>query len=257
MRVLEMIGGPWLLSLALMVCVAGCGGETATKKPAELSAQDKQRMAYSMLNAGRVSDALKLIDEALAQEPANIMFHTVKGEICLRAGRIDQAETSFLRVLEIDPHMTDAHRALGSIYDQQGRKQEAEQEFKTALADRAYPAPEKIHLNLGMLYSSQGRNEEAVAAFRTAVGINPKYYRGHFELASILDRLGKIEEAAREYVVAAPDYDNDGEFHYRLGYAFYRLGEIGKARDSLDRAIALAPGSNSAVRADELLKLID
>jgi Tfp pilus assembly protein PilF len=257
MRVLEMIRGPWLLSLALMVCVAGCGGESATTKPAELNPQDKQRMAYSMLNAGRVTEALRLIEEALAAEPENIRFHSSKGEICLRAGRIEEAERTFLRVLEIDPYMTDAHRALGSIYDQQGRKQEAEREFKTALADRAYPEPEKIHLNLGLLYASQGRNEEAVDFFRTAVSINPKYYRGHFELASILDRLGKIEEAAREYEVAAPNYDNDGEYHYRLGYAFYRLGAIDKARASLDRAIALAPGSNSAVRADELLKLID
>jgi type IV pilus assembly protein PilF len=257
MRVLEKIGGSWLLSLALIASVAGCGGESATKQPTELNPQDKQRMAYSMLNAGRVTEALRLIEEALVEEPENIRFHSAKGEICLRAGRIEEAERTFLRVLEIDPYMTDAHRALGSIYDQQGRKQEAEQEFKIAMADRAYPAPEKIYLNLGLLYSSQGRNEEAVDSLRTAVGINPKYYRGHFELASILDRLGNIEEAAGEYEVAAPDYDGDAEYHYRLGYAYYRLGAIDKARASLDRTIALAPGSNSAVRADELLKLID
>ena len=257
MRFVEKISWPWVPILALMVWVAGCGGESATKEPAELSPKDKQMMAYSMLNAGRVGDALRLIEEALADEPDNIRFLSAKGEICLRTGRTAEAEGAFRKVLENDPYMTEAHNALGSIYDHLGRKMEAEQEFKSALADRAYPTPEKIYLNLGLLYASEGRSDEAVDSFRMAVGINPKYYRGHFELASILDRLGKIEEAASEYEVAAPDYGGSGEYHYRLGYAYYRLGNMDKARDSLERVIGLAPGSNSAVRADELLKLID
>jgi Tfp pilus assembly protein PilF len=246
-----------LLVPAALVCLAGCGGNSATTKPAGLSPQDKEMMAYSMLNAGRVGEALRLIEEALAEEPDSVRFQSARGEICLRSGRIEEALGAFQRVLELDPYMTEAHNALGSIYDQLGRQMEAEQEFKTALSDPTYPTPEKLYLNLGLLYSSQGRSEEAVDACRTAVGINPRYYRAHFELASILDRLGKIEEAASEYEVAAPDYSSDGEYHYRLGWAYYRLQDEDRARESLERAIALAPGSNSAVRADELLKLID
>jgi Tfp pilus assembly protein PilF len=246
-----------LLVLAATCCLAGCGGNKATTRPQELTAQDKETLAYSMLNAGRVGEALRLINEAIAEDPESVHFQSAKGEICLRAGRIEEAETAFRRVLEIDPYMTEAHRALGSIYDQLGRKSEAEKEFNIALADPAYPAPEKVHLNLGQLYASQGRDDEALECFRTAVGINPKYYRGHFELASLLDRLGEIEEAAREYEVAAPEYAGSGEYNYRLGWAYYRLGEMEKARESLEQAMILAPGSNSSVRANDLLKLID
>jgi Tfp pilus assembly protein PilF len=252
-------GLPALPLIAALVMAIGCGGNSATTRPHELRPRDKEKMAYSMLNAGRVGEALKLIGEALEAEPENVRFHSAKGEICLRAGRIEEAERAFLRVLELDPYMTEAHNALGSIYDRQGRKNEAEMEFKTALKDPAYPTPEKIYLNLGLLYESQGRSEEAVDAFRTAVGINPKYYRGHFELASMLDRLGKVEEAVREYEVASPDpeYANSGEYHYMIGYAYYRLGDNEKARENLQRAMELAPGSNSAVKAEELLELID
>jgi Tfp pilus assembly protein PilF len=246
-----------VLMTAAIICLAGCAGDGARKTDPELSPQDKERMAYSMLNAGRTGEALRLIGEALEAEPENIRFHSAKGEICLRVGKTEDAEIAFRRVLELDPYATEAHNALGSVYDRLGRKAEAEKEFKAALADPAYPTPEKVHLNLGLLYSSQGRNEEAIDSFRTAVSINPKYYRGHFELASILDRVGKVDEAVREYEVAAPDYGGEGEYHYRLGWAYYRLGEEAKARECLERAIQLAPGSNSAVRADEILKLMD
>ena len=116
--------------------------------------------------------------------------------------------------------------------------------------------PEQVYLNRGLLYASQGRTEEAIEDLRRAVELNPKFYRGHFELASALDRLGNVQEAAREYEVATPGYRNVGELHYRLGFAYFRLGQHLEARESLNRAIAVAPGSPSAAQADELLRLI-
>jgi tetratricopeptide (TPR) repeat protein len=152
--------------------------------------------------------------------------------------------------------MTDARNNLGALYDATGRKAEAEQEYKKALADAAYPTPEKVHLNLGTLYESQGRSEEAIASFRRAVEINPKYYQGHYKLASALDKAGKLDEALREYEVAAPDYKADGEYHYRLGLAYMKDQQTGKAREHLSRCQELAPGSENASRALDLLKML-
>ena len=41
------------------------------------------------------------------------------------------------------------------------------------------------------------------------------------------------------------------------GFAYYRLGREGNALESLLRVLVVAPGSESAVRADELLALLD
>jgi tetratricopeptide (TPR) repeat protein len=113
-----------------------------------------------------------------------------------------------------------------------------------------------VYLNLALLYSSQGRNVEAIESLRNSVEINPRFYKAHFELASLLDREGNLDEAAREYEVATPGYRTVGEFHYRLGFVYFRLGDKAKARDALERAIDVAPGSNSAAQAGELLKLM-
>jgi type IV pilus assembly protein PilF len=243
-----------------LAAFAGCGGG-ATKKapttPEELPAQDKVRMAQSYLGAGRTGEAMALLEQAIADEPNNAQLQLFYGRLSYQAGKLDQAERALGRALELDSYLTDAHNLLGAVYANTNRPAEAEREFRTALASPAYPTPEMVYLNLALLYSSQGRNDEAISNLRSAVEISPKYYQAHFELASLLDREGNIEEAAREYEVALPAYRNVGEFHYRLGFAYFRLGERSKARESLERAISVSPGSNSAAQADELLKMME
>ena len=237
----------------------GCGPSPETKRPPEKEpdALHSVRMAQSLFRAGRVSEALTALDEGIAREPDNAGLHSYYGLLCLQSGRLDEAVDALGRALEIDPHLTDAHNVLGTVYLELGRTTEAEEQFRKALEDTAYPTPEKVHLNLGLLYDSQGRDKEAVESFRMSVGIDPQYYKAHFHLASTLDRIGKLDEAAREYEVAEPAFKNDGEYWYRRGFAYYRLGRAGNALESLQRVRVVAPGSASAARADELLELLD
>jgi type IV pilus biogenesis/stability protein PilW len=249
------------LAVAVLVATAaGCGGASGAKKPEprspEIQAATKVQTAQAYVRAGRFPEALRLIDEAMALQPSNAGITNYKGQILFFLGRDAEAETLFRRTLELDPYLADAHNNLGALYDRMGRREEAEQEFRKALAERAYPTPEKAHLNLGLLYAAQGRDAEALVELRRAVEINPRYYQGHFELASLLDRQGKLDEAAREYEVAAPDYRTRGDYHYRLGFAYFRLRNYARAQEHLRRAIDVAPGSESAAKADELLKVM-
>ena len=250
-----------LALVILLLSAAACGGGGTKKqeptKPEELSTQDKVRMAQSMLNAGRTGDAVQLLEQALAEEPDSAQLQLFYGKINFQAGKFAEAEAAFERAIELDPYLTDARNFLGATYAEQGKNAEAEQEYLKALDDPAYTSPEMVYLNLGLLYSSQGRNLEAIESLRNAVEINPRFYKAHFELASLLDREGNLDEAAREYEVATPGYRAVGEFHYRLGFVYFRLGDKGKARDSLERAIDVAPGSSSAAQAGELLKMIE
>ena len=176
---------------------------------------------------------------------------------CLQSGRYEAAVGALQRAIEADPYLTDAHNVLGTVYLELGRIAEAEEQFRTALGDPAYPTPEKVYLNLGLLYDSQGRDDEAVKSFRKSVGIAPDYHKAHFHLASALDRVGNLAEAAREYEVAEPAFKNNGEYWYRRGFVYYRLGREGNALESLQRVRVVAPGSESAARADELLELLE
>ena len=247
------------LLVLLALIAAGCGGG---KKPAEVKApqlnpSQKVRQAQSLMNAGKFNEALAALQEAIDAEPDNALMRNFQGQMLFIAGRYDDAEPALRKALELDPHLTDVHNNLGALYDAQGLKTEAEAQYRLALADPAYRTPEKTYLNLGVLYSSQLRDREAIEVLRKAVEIDPEYYQAHFELASVLERLGELDEAVREYEVAGPAYHRDGRYFYRLGLAYFRMGLKHEARENLTRAVALSPGSPSAAQADDLLELID
>jgi Flp pilus assembly protein TadD len=244
------------LLVAVTVGLAACQAPKAKPKDPASETATNIRLAESYFAAGKVNEALGILEKAAASQPANAALRSYYGQLCFLAGRNAEAEASFLKALELDPRLTDARNNLGAVYDLTGRKDLAEKEFLKVLADPIYPSPEKAHLNLGLLYASQGRQTEAISQMRRAVELNPKFFRGHYELASLLDKAGQFDEAAREYEVAAPDYKGNGEYHYRIGLAYMKLNEQGKAKEHFLRCQDLSPGSESASKAYDLLKMI-
>jgi len=240
----------------MLLSAAACGAPK--KKPVDPAQETSQqvRLAESYYRAGRITESLGILQKAVDKEPSNASLRNYYGQICFLAGRNDDAEKAFLKALEIDPYMTDARNNLGSVYDATGRKDLAEQQYTKAAQDATYPTPEKVALNLGLLYLSQGRSEEGIAQLRRSVELNPKFWRGHYELASALDKGGRLDEAAREYEVALPDYRSAGEYHYRLGLVYMKLNDADKAREHLTRCEELAPGSENASKAFDLLKML-
>jgi type IV pilus biogenesis/stability protein PilW len=244
------------LALTLGMALSGCGARVPEKRDPDVETANRIRMAQAYLQAGRTKEALDILDQAVRSEPANAGLRNFYGQVCFMTERNDAAEAAFRKALEIDPDLADAHNNLGALYDRMGRRNEAEQEYRKALAAPQYPTPEKVHLNLGILYTAEGRDDDAIHEYRAAVEINPKYYQAHFELASLLDRTGRLDEAVREYEVAAPGYTASGDYFYRLGFGYFRLGDKRKAREKLARAIEVSPGSEAAAKSDDLLKVI-
>lgn len=248
----------WAVLLTAAWLLTACGGHKppASKPDPDRDLQQTIRMADSYFRNGRASEAIDMLEEATKRFPQNAQLVNYHGQLCLLAGRLPQAEESFRKALAIDPYLTDAHNNLGAVLDKTGKKTEAEEEFRKALADPTYASPQNVHLNLGLLYASQERNEDAVREMRKAVEIDPKFYRGQFELASLLDKLGQLDEAVRLYEVAAPAYRQDGSYQYRVGLAYFRLDRKDQAKAHLEKVLEIAPGSESAAKAGDLLRMI-
>jgi Tfp pilus assembly protein PilF len=245
-----------LLAVSVAVTAPGCAAPKAKAKDPASETANNIRLAESYFGAGKVNEALDILEKAVASQPANAALQNYYGQLSFLAGRNAEAEKSFTKALELDPRLTDARNNLGALYDNTGRKDQAEREFLKVLDDTAYGSPEKAHLNLGILYLSQGRQDEALSHLRKAVEINPKFWRGHYELASALDKMGRLDEASREYEVAAPDYKGNGEYHYRIGLAYMKLSQPAKAREHFMRCQELSPGSESASKAYDLMKML-
>ncbi len=244
-------------AVAVVLLGPGCGGKAPATKPGpKIDNQQRVRLADSYARAGKMPEALETLEEAVAVDPTNASLHNYHGQYLFLAGRLGPAEAAFRRALELDPYLTDARNNLGAVLDRLGKRDEAIAEFRKVLEDPAYPTPQKAWLNLGLTFASQGRSEEAISAMRQAVEIDPKFYRAHYELASELDKTGRVEEAVRLYEVAAPEFRTDPTYHYRLGVVYVKVNDREKARIHLNRVLELSPGSENAVKAADLLKVL-
>lgn len=124
-----------------------------------------------------------------------------------QAGRLEQAEAAYRKVIGAEPDNDKAHYNLGNVLKQQGRLTEAVAAQRQAIA--LNPNLARAHSNLGTALAAQGSFEEAVASYRRAIELNPNLARAHNNLGNALSALGRIEEAValfRKALELKPDF---------------------------------------------------
>jgi tetratricopeptide (TPR) repeat protein len=188
--------------------------------------------AAEALAQDRLDDAYAWARAAIRHDPALPMAYNTLDVVYLRHGDLPQAALAFGHVIEREPHNTRALFNLAETLSRQGRSAEAG-ELLRRLA-QLEPEPPFHYFNLGLAAMKRDDFETARALF------------------------------AKE--VARADYN--AEFHYWLGLAHFRLGDVvdsasGKAdrdrRDSLrpidarrgrGRARGAAGGVRAALQVD-------
>jgi len=117
-------------------------------------------------------------------------------------GRLDEAEASYRRALEIKPDYAEAYSNKGTVLQDMGRLNEAEACCRRALQIK--PEYAEAHYNLGNSLHGMGRLDEAEACYRRALRAKPDYEDAFGNLLFALnyhpDKSGEeIFEAYREY----------------------------------------------------------
>jgi tetratricopeptide (TPR) repeat protein len=118
------------------------GGQGATGGgPSTLTARLAQ--AHLLESEGKAADALKLYDDVLREDPANVEALTYRGWVLARAGLTDPAMTALDQALALDPKYPDAHFFRGMVL-YQGRNDPAGAvaEFEAFLANN--PPPDSV-----------------------------------------------------------------------------------------------------------------
>ena len=110
-----------------------------------------------------------------------------------RAGRLDEAIASYLRLLAVQPYHAELHNNLGVALRLAGKLEASVSHHRLSLA--ADPGNPALHSNLGNALRAAHRLDEAVKHHFQSITLNRDYAEGFFNLALCLRDLGRIDEA--------------------------------------------------------------
>jgi Tfp pilus assembly protein PilF/TolB-like protein len=184
--------------------------------------------------------------DAIGMRPGDWSFHSQLGGFYARQGRYAEAAEAFRRVVALTPDNARGYSNLGAVLVQLGDTRGAvvalERSLELGPSCRAYN-------NLAMAYRFDGRPEDAARMYAKALEINPHDYRVWGSLGSICHQLpGRESEGDSAFAQAKALAEqtlavnpHDPELLSLLAQYQVELGDKAGARQSLERALAIAP----------------
>ena len=176
---------------------------------------------------GQLQEALQEYQLALQTNPRMLEVHVNLITVYGALGDLEEAQKHYRTSLEIDPNKPWAYYNYGMVLISQKQFKEAEREFRHSL--EMDPSAD-AYVNLGYTLESQGRLDEAEASYRRALAAQPDHREAHFNLARVLERRGKFQEAISQLQeILSTEDARTPFFMYYLSIAYAQVGDHEKA----------------------------
>lgn len=234
----------------------------------------------------RTHEAAARIDAALAARPGSAPVLLLAARVYGLAGDRARVERLLGQALASDPSNPETYSALGQLYAQQGRLDDARKQFTELV--KLEPQSVAGPTMLGFLAYAQHDLSEAQRWWQAALEIDPRTAAAANNLAwVIVERDGNLDQAlqlaqtARTKYPAQPDINdtigwiyykkhattqavsflmqsvdinpNNAVYQFHLGMTYAQAGEDAKARRALQRALELQKDFDGAALARKTL----
>ena len=164
-----------------------------------------------------------------------------RGRAMLEEGNLNEAIAQLSRAASLDPKLSQAHSLLAVAYDRKGLHDRAEDSYKRAV-DVNESDPQSLN-NLGYSLYVNGNYRAAVDKLKRAARLAPADERILNNLALAQARLGKYDDAYRNFARAGGEFQG----HSNLAALLVRMGREDKAVEHLEAARRLQPNSQNVL----------
>jgi tetratricopeptide (TPR) repeat protein len=198
------------------------GAEAAFRKAIELDSHNTdavEKLGKTEIQKGAPDQALALYLQAAKDNPKEVRFNILAGEIYEAQQNWDQAKAMYQQALNVSPENPLASNNLAYVMLQHGGNVDVAMNLAQT-ARRAMPDNPSAADTLGWAYFHKGSYGDAIRQFQEALRLNQKS--------------------------GAPD---DAVVHYHLGLAYQKANQIALARQQMEKAVQLAPDNTDARKA--------
>jgi len=154
-----------------------------------------QLEAEMLRQRGLAPAAINEYKKAIAQKPDAAGLHYALGTLYREVGRLDEALTEFNQELRItDDPLT--YYWIGDVYLQQNNMDRAQQSLLKALTIQ--PGLTGAQLDLAKTYQAQGKTAQAVKMLQAVIASDPDQQEAHYLLFGLYKEQGQMDQARKE-----------------------------------------------------------
>ena len=154
-------------------------------------------------------------------------------------GRLEQAESLYRKLLEIDPRNAAALHLLGAISYQTRKYQIAVDLIVHAI--EINPNDASYHSNLGLVLQELKELNAAVACYDKAIALKPDFAEAYSNRGNALQELKQLHAAVASYDKAIELKSHYAEAYSNRGNALQELKQFDAAVADYEKAITLKP----------------
>ena len=142
-----------------------------THSPPKPSKEQIINQAFKFHSQGNISEAAKYYQYFIDQGFSDHRVFTNYGVILKNLGKLEEAELSLLKAIEINPDFADAYSNLGNILQDLGKLQEAENFYRKAI--EINPDFAEAYSNLGGILRVLNKTIESNECYQKSLNLKP------------------------------------------------------------------------------------
>jgi tetratricopeptide (TPR) repeat protein len=185
--------------------------------------------------------AIALLEQLRGLRPEDMALKVYLGGMYASAGRMREAESLLMPILQADPRQFDAHMHLASGYLFTGALDTAAVYAARAIEIR--PGSADASRLQGIVLWRRGQDREAMAAFQSAATADPRDAMPHLWMGMMLGQQGRYVEARQRFESALARNPLLGDALLGVADTYAAVGSFEQAQRYLERAAQAEPGN--------------
>lgn len=246
--------------LVFLICVFLISCVTSQEKLERQREKDphyQYNLGIFYINNGMPEKALESLNKSLSLDPDNTLTLIGLGLAHSMQGNFKESEKYYKKALSLDSTLAEAHNYLGSVYQEMGFLDKAEQEFLKAAQNENYHSRELPYYNLARLYMMKEDNERAYEYIRKSLEINDSLIMSLNLYAVICEKFERYEEAIDSYKKALKISPDEVNIKLNLAGAYLKIGDYLEAEEVLLEIKPKAQDPEMKKNIDKYLEIVE
>jgi tetratricopeptide (TPR) repeat protein len=197
------------------------------------------------VHRGASESALKRLQTAAADAPANATLAMLLGDLYLQRKEVKQAKEQFTKAMALDPHAWQPHRDMAVAELAAQDVPAAAAQYQAAL--KIAPAEAALATDAAGFYEKYDKVDEAIAVYEALYRSNPdakQLAANNLAMLLVTYRNDRPSLDRARDLTSGFASSNNGSLLDTAGWVRFKRGEFKDALPTLQRAVERAPRSN-------------